>query len=31
VPLGRTIWNIVDVVVSIGLIATVFVKQNRFK
>ena len=29
VALGRTIWNIVDVVVSIGLIISIFWKSKR--
>lgn len=29
VALGRTIWNVVDVIVSIGLIISIFVKQKR--
>ena len=29
VALGRTIWNLVDVVVSIGLISSIFFKPNK--
>ena len=29
VALGRSIWNVVDVIVSIGLIISIFVKQKR--
>ncbi len=28
VALGRTIWNIVDVIVSVGLIASLFIKKE---
>lgn len=28
VALGRTIWNIVDVIVSIGLIASIFINRK---
>jgi hypothetical protein len=28
VALGRTIWNIVDVIVSVGLIASLFIKKK---
>ncbi|HUZ57922.1 MAG TPA: DUF6804 family protein [Hanamia sp.] len=29
VALGRTIWNVVDVIVSIGLIISIFVKPKK--
>ena len=29
VALGRTIWNVVDVVVAIGLIGSFFIKRNE--
>jgi hypothetical protein len=29
VALGRTIWNIVDVVISIGLIISIFIKPKE--
>ena len=29
VALGRTIWNIADVIVSVGLIISIFVKDKR--
>ena len=29
VSLGRTIWNVVDVIVSLGLIISIFVKPKR--
>ena len=30
IALGRTVWNVVDVIVSIGLIASLFIKpQNK--
>jgi len=29
VALGRTIWNVVDVVVAVGLIASLFVKRKE--
>ena len=29
VALGRTIWNIIDVIVSIGLVFSVFVKRIK--
>lgn len=29
VALGRTIWNIVDVIVSVGLIISIFIKPNK--
>ena len=29
VALGRTIWNITDVIVSVGLIISIFVKDKR--
>lgn len=29
VALGRTIWNIVDVVVSVGLISSIFLKPKK--
>ncbi len=29
VTLGRTVWNVVDVVVAVGLIASLFVKRNK--
>ena len=28
IPLGRTIWNVVDVIVAIGLLASIVVKQK---
>lgn len=28
IALGRTLWNVVDVIVSIGLIITLFIKQK---
>ena len=28
IPLGRTIWNVLDVLVAIGLLASIFVKQK---
>ena len=31
VALGRTIWNVVDVVVAVGLIASIFIKQKAEK
>jgi len=29
VALGRTIWNIVDVIVSIGLVCSIFINQKK--
>jgi hypothetical protein len=29
VALGRTVWNIVDVIVSIGLIISLFIKSKK--
>ena len=29
VALGRTIWNVVDVIVSLGLIISIFVKPKK--
>jgi len=29
VALGRTIWNVVDVIVSVGLIISIFIKPNK--
>ena len=29
VPLGRTVWNIVDVIVSVGLIISIFLKPKK--
>ena len=29
VALGRTVWNVVDVIVSIGLIASLFIKPKN--
>jgi uncharacterized membrane protein YhfC len=29
VALGRTIWNVVDVVIAIGLIASIFYKPKK--
>ncbi len=29
IALGRQIWNIVDVVVGLGLIASLFIKKNK--
>lgn len=29
VALGRTIWNVVDVIVAVGLIASLFIKTNK--
>lgn len=31
IALGRTLWNIVDVVVGIGLIMSMFIKSKRFQ
>ena len=31
IALGRTLWNIVDVIVGIGLIVSIFVNKNRTK
>ena len=28
IPLGRTVWNVVDVIVAIGLFTSIFVKQK---
>lgn len=29
IALGRDIWNIVDIIVGIGLIVTIFIKKNQ--
>ena len=29
IALGRTVWNVVDVIVSIGLIASLFIKPKN--
>ncbi|MBX2928347.1 MAG: hypothetical protein KF852_10970 [Saprospiraceae bacterium] len=29
IALGREIWNVVDVVVGVGLVATLFIKQRQ--
>lgn len=31
VALGRTVWNVVDVVVAVGLIGSLFFKKNKKK
>lgn len=31
IALGRTIWNVVDVIVSIGLVISVFIDSNTEK
>ena len=31
IALGRTIWNMVDVIVGIGLIVSIFVKQSKMR
>lgn len=31
IPLGREIWNIVDVIVAIGLLLSLFAKEKRTK
>ena len=28
IPLGRIVWNVVDVIVAIGLLVSIFVKQK---
>lgn len=29
IALGRNIWNVVDIIVGIGLIVTIFIKRNQ--
>jgi hypothetical protein len=29
IPLGRQVWNIVDVVVAAGLVATIFIRKHQ--
>ena len=31
IPLGRQVWNIVDAIVAIGLVVTIFVKPQKIK
>ena len=31
IPLGRTVWNIVDVVVAMGLVLSVFLQKSKTK
>ena len=31
VALGRTIWNVVDVIVSVGLIVSLFIKSKKIE
>lgn len=31
IPLGRTIWNFVDIIVAIGLIITLVIEKEEFR